>query len=123
MPEAANYVSISIAYTNQGNFTILGVKSDGTREKINSIEPIEGGATSKSVISINEDGSRVEEKQVKGLMRINARNRDDGIAISIGDYGMMNIDYVSNVMDKENRRTTPIRTREAENQRIRRNHR
>lgn len=118
MPEAANYASISIAYTNQGNFKILGVKDDGTREKMNSIEPIEGVATSKSVISINEDGSKVEEKQVKGLMRINARNRDDGIAISIGDYGMMNIDYVSNVMDKENRRSTPIRTRETENQRI-----
>ena len=118
MPESSNYKSISIAYTNQGNFTVLGVKSDGTREKINSIESIEGVATSKSVISINEDGSKVEEKQVKGLMRINARNRDDGIAISIGNYGMMNIDYVNNVMDKENRRSTPIRTMEAENKRI-----
>ena len=75
-------------------------------------------STNKNVISINEDGSRVEEKQVKGLMRINARNRDDGLSISIGDYGMMNIDYVSNVMDKENRRATPIRTKEAENQRV-----
>lgn len=118
MPEVANYKSISIAYTNQGNFTVLGVKSDGTREKINSIESIEGVATSKSIISINEDGSKVEEKQVKGLMRINARNRDDGIAISVGNYGMMNIDYVNNVMDKENRRSTPIRTMEAENKRI-----
>lgn len=123
MPEAAEYASISIVCSNpneksHGQFTILGIKNDGTREPINSIEPVEGTTSNKSVISINEDGSQVAEKQVKGLMRINARNRDDGLAISIGDYGMMNIDYVSNVMDKENRRSTPIRTRESENQRI-----
>ncbi len=118
IPEIASSKMLTVAYTKEGNFTILNVKADGTREKIDSLDSIEGVATNKNVISINEDGSKVEEKQVKGLMRINARNREDGLAISIGDYGMMNIDYVSNVMDKEHRRATPIRTKESENQRI-----
>lgn len=118
IPEIASSKMLTVAYTKEGNFTILNVKADGTREKIDSLDSIEGVATNKNVISINEDGSKVEEKQVKGLMRVNARNREDGLAISIGDYGMMNIDYVSNVMDKEHRRATPIRTKESENQRI-----
>lgn len=118
IPEVKECDMLTVAYTKDGNFTLLGAKRDGTREKLKSVESIEGASTNKNVISINEDGSRVEEKQVKGLMRINARNRDDGLSISIGDYGMMNIDYVSNVMDKENRRATPIRTKEAENQRV-----
>lgn len=118
IPEASMCSKLTVAYTKDGNFTLLGTKKDGTREKLNSIESVEGATTNKNIISINEDGSKVEEKQVKGLMRINARNRDDGISVSIGDYGMMNIDYVNNVMDKENRRSTPIRTKEAENQRI-----
>lgn len=118
IPEAKECDMLTIAYTKDGNFTLLGAKRDGTRENLKSVESIEGASTNKNVISINEDGSRVEEKQVKGLMRINARNRDDGLSISIGDYGMMNIDYVNNVMDKENRRATPIRTKEAENQRV-----
>lgn len=118
LPEAAECKTLTVAYTKDGNFTLLGTKKDGTRERLNSIESIEGASTNKNVISINEDGSRVEEKQVKCLMRINAKNREDGLSISIGDYGMMNIDYVNNVMDKENRRATPIRTKEAENQRI-----
>ena len=113
MPEASKYASVSIVCStpnekSNGQFTILGVKQDGTREPISSIEPVEGTTGNKNVISINEDGSKVEEKQVKGLLRINARNRDDGIAVSIGDYGMLNVDYVSNIMDKENRRSTPI---------------
>lgn len=123
MPETASYKEISIVYSGKdsksnGKFTIMGVKENGTREILNSIEPVEGVATSKSVISVNEDGSQVSEKQVTGLMRINSRSRADGIAISMGDYGMMNIDYVSNVMDKEHRRATPIRTKGGENQRI-----
>lgn len=123
MPEASKYVSVSIVCStpnekSNGQFTILGVKQDGTREPISSIEPVEGTTGNKNVISINEDGSKVEEKQVKGLLRINARNRDDGIAVSSGDYGMLNVDYVSNIMDKKNRRSTPIRTMESENQRI-----
>lgn len=123
MPEAAGYQEVSIVYSNQndkshGQFTILGVTKDGTREQINSIEPIEGTTSSKSVISVDENGSEVSEKQVKGLFRINSRGRNDGISVSIGDYGMMNVDYVSNIMDKNTRRATPIRTREAQNQRI-----
>lgn len=123
MPEAAGYSQISIVYSNSNNkgngqFTILGVTKEGKREPIDSIEPVEGTSTSKSVISVNEDGSEISEKQVKGLFRINSRSRNDGISVSIGDYGMMDVDYVSNVMDKSTRRATPIRTREAENQRI-----
>ena len=123
MPEAGQYKEISIVYSganekSHGQFTVLGVTRDGTREVINSIEPVEGTTTTRSVISVNEDGSEVSEKQVKGLLRINSRSRNDGISVSIGDYGMMDIDYVSNIMDKENRRATPIRTREVQNQRI-----
>lgn len=123
MPEAAGYQEISIIYSgangkSHGQFTVLGVTKNGTREIINSIEPVEGTSTSKNVISVNEDGSEVTEKQVKGLFRINSRNRNDGISVSIGDYGMIDVDYVSNIMDKETRRATPIRTKEVENQRI-----
>lgn len=123
MPEAAGYKEISIACTNpteksNGTFTVIGIKDDGTREVMNSIEPVEGTTGNKNVISMNEDGSEVTEKQVKGLLRINARSRTDGIAISIGDYGMMDIDYVSNITDKETRRAIPIRTKDSQNQRI-----
>lgn len=123
MPEAGKYKEISIVCTkgntnNSGTFTVLGINKDGTREQLNSIEPIEGTSGSKDVISVNEDGTEVKEKQVKGLMRINARNRADGISVSLGDYGMLDIDYISNVMDKKNRRATPIRTKEIQNQRI-----
>lgn len=123
MPEVAKYEEISIICTkgennSQGRFTILGIKEDGTREELKGIEPIEGTSTNKEVISINEDGTEVKEKQVQGLFRINSRNKTNGLSVSIGDYGMMDIDYVSNVMDKEKRRSTAITTKEGQNKRI-----
>lgn len=123
IPEASEYKEISIVYSNpndksHGEFTIIGITQDGTREPLNSIQPVEGTSTSKNLISVNEDGSRVTEKQVKGLFAINSRGRTEGISVSIGSYGMMEVDYVSNIWDKETRRATPIRTKEAQNQRV-----
>ena len=122
IPEAQNYDKIEIVCSNSGDskqgdarFTMLGVKKDGTREVLNSINSVEGVSTNKNVISINEDGSEVTEKSVQGLMRINSGNREDGIAIGLGDYGMLNISYVRDIMDKEHRRTTPIKTLDSEN--------
>lgn len=128
MPEAEGYDEVSIVCSapndkSQGRFTMLGVSKDGETKKqvstpLTSIEPVEGTSTAKNVISVNEDGTEVTEKQVQGLFRINSRGRNDGISVSIGNYGMMNVDYVSNVMDKEHRRATPIRTKGPENVRI-----
>ena len=123
MPELREYEEAQVVYSNSdnkgnGEFTILGVKQNGERQPLNSVNSIEGTSTSKNVISVNEDGTEVTQKQVKGLFQINSRDRNDGIAVSIGSYGMMDIDYVKNVMDKESRRATPIRTKESENQRV-----
>ncbi len=125
MPEAEGYDEIMIAYgsaneKSHGQFTMLGVKKDEktqntTYTPLTSIEPVEGTSSGKDVISVNKDGTEVTEKQVKGLFRINSRGRNDGISVSIGNYGMMDVDYVSNVMDKEHRRATPIRTKGPEN--------
>lgn len=128
MPEAGEYSEISIACTSQNGksnsqFTILGI-SEGEQTKntkvtpLTSIEPIEGTSTGKDVISVNEDGTQVSEKEVQGLFIINSGNRTDGISVSVGDYGMMDVDYVSNVMDKDLRRATPIKTEGPENVRM-----
>lgn len=128
MPETKKYDEIRMVCSNpneqsHGRFTIIGTSKNGETKKtvsepLTSIEPVEGTSTGKDVISVNEDGSQVTEKQVQGLFRINSRGRTDGISVSLGDYGMMNLDYISNVMDKEHRRATPIRTKGPENVRV-----
>ena len=121
MPEAKNYDRIEIACAkgeqNQGDgkFCILGIEKDGTRQILDSVESIEGVSTNKKVISINENGDKIQENAVQGLMRINAKEHEDGIAFSLGDYGMLDISYVRDVMNQETRRSTPIDTLELEN--------
>lgn len=125
MPEAKKYDEISIVCSSpneqsHGKFTMIGISRNEQTgstisEPLTSIEPVEGTSSGKDVISVNEDGTEVTEKQVQGLFIINSRERTDGISISQGDYGMMDVDYISNVMDKEHRRATPIRTNGPEN--------
>lgn len=122
LPETKQYDRIEVSCVttpkqNQGDgkFCILGIKKDGTRELLQTVQSIEGVATNKKVISINENGEKVEENAVQGLMRMEAKEREDGIAFSLGDYGMLDISYVRDVMNKETRRSTPIDTLELEN--------
>lgn len=132
MPEAKKYDEILIVCSSpneqsHGRFTMVGTSRNEetgstVSEPLTSIEPVEGTSTGKDVISVNEDGTEVTEKQVQGLFRINSRGRTDGISVSQGDYGMMDVDYVSNVMDKEHRRATPIRTKGPENVRTPNSH-
>lgn len=121
MPETKNYERIEIACVKgekkqgDGRFCILGIEKDGTRKVLNSVQSIEGVSTKKQVISINDDGDEIKENSVQGLMRINSKEREDGIAFSLGSYGMLDISYVRDVMNKETRRSTPIDTLELEN--------
>ena len=121
MPEAKDYERIEIACIKgensqeDGRFCILGIEKDGTRKILNSVQSIEGVSTNKKVISINENGDEIKENSVQGLMRINSREREDGIAFSLGSYGMLDISYVRDVMNPETRRSTPIDTLELEN--------
>ena len=121
MPEAKDYERIEIACVKgensqgDGRFCILGIEKNGTRKVLNSVQSIEGVSTSKPVISINENGDEIKENSVQGLMRINSKEHEDGIAFSLGSYGMLDISYVRDVMNPETRRSTPIDTLELEN--------
>lgn len=120
IPETKEYDRVEIACSNGNNkqgdakFTILGIKKDGTREVLNSIDSVEGVSTNKKVIRVNEDGSEVQEQSVQGLFRINAKNRDDGIAVSLDNLNTIKASFVNNIMDKEHRRATPIKTLNSE---------
>lgn len=121
IPETGKYKEVSIVHQNNSSeydgFVMIGKKEDGTMERIDEVEGIKGTSTNKNVISINDDGSEIIEKQVRGLMQINTKNRNHGISISVGDYGMMDIDFVSDI-NRDDRRTTPIATDEMQNRRV-----
>ena len=112
IPELNQYEEVQIACEksdnqNDGRFTIIGVKADGTKEPVESVGQVEGVNTGRTVTSINRDGTEVEEKEVKGLFQIAGRP-EEGISISIGNYNMPEVQYIQNMNDRENRQAIPI---------------
>jgi hypothetical protein len=112
IPEANKYDEIEIACEegnnqNDGRFTMVGVKANGEKEVISSVEQVEGINTGRTVTAINRDGTEVEKQEVKGFFSI-ADRPEDGISITIGQYNMPEVQYVQNMNDRENRQTIPI---------------
>lgn len=112
IPELNQYSEVQICCEksdnqNDGRFTMIGVKADGTKEFVESIGQVEGINTGRTVTSINRDGTKVEEKEVKGLFQIAGRP-EEGISISIGSYNIPEVQYIQNMNDRENRQAIPI---------------
>ena len=112
IPELNQYDEVQIACEkgdnqNDGRFTMIGKRADGTKEPVESVGQVEGINTGRTVTSINRDGTEVEEKEVKGLFQIAGRP-EEGISISIGNYNIPEVQYIQNMNDRENRQAIPI---------------
>ena len=87
------YKKIAIIYSDKmqdnGNttrFSFVGIKEDGTDEKIDTIEQAYGRNPSKEINSVNRDGSKVEQEQVNSIYRIKGK-KETQIAVDIGAMG------------------------------------
>ena len=112
IPELNQYEEVQIACEkgdnqNDGRFTMIGKRADGTKEPVETVGQVEGINTGRTVTSINRDGTEVEEKEVKGLFQIAGRP-EEGISISIGNYNIPEVQYIQNMNDRENRQAIPI---------------
>lgn len=80
-----------IAYSNKLNRFVIISKSGGQYQLNENIES--SRTTWKSVISIDEDGEKIEKKVPHSLMKI-PNNDEKEIAVTIGQYGEVEIETV-----------------------------
>ena len=73
-------------------FAFWGITSDGKVEQLPGLEERDGVNTGKEIYSMNRDGSVVKEKQTSALFML--RNGEEGFSVTIGQYGIIEIDYV-----------------------------
>jgi len=104
VPSTKQYEKIYVVASNKntkGNsmFYFVGITKDGMAEQIEDLEPTEGTNTTKEVISINRDGSEIKEKQVSALFKVGDYNK--GFSVSIGDYGVIEAEYVRRTQDNK----------------------
>lgn len=87
------YSKIAIVYSNKSQesnnttrYSFVGIKPDGTVEKINSLKQRYGKKPTKNVVSINRNGTEVKEKQVQSIYQIEGEDENQ-LGVRIGTTG------------------------------------
>lgn len=107
-PEAKDFSEIIVTCVGDA-FTFMGIDKDGNMQEFNRLKPTQGINTGKTVMSINKDGSKVEEKQVKALV-LDGKNPTQGLSVKIGQYGIIEADYIRRSKTENKYMSIPLQT-------------
>lgn len=115
--QGKGYRKIAIVYSDKfkeaGNttkFSFVGIKQDGSAEKIDTIEQAYGTNPTKNVHSVNRDGSKIEEKKENSIFKIEGKTETQ-IAVYIGNMGTIEPSLVRTpAQDNEEAISIPIET-------------
>lgn len=115
--QGKGYRKIAIVYSDKfkeaGNttkFSFVGIKQDGSAEKIDTIEQAYGTNPTKNVHSVNRDGSKIEEEKVNSIFKIKGKTETQ-IAVDIGNMGTIEPLLVRTpAQDNEEAISIPIET-------------
>lgn len=87
------YIKISVIFSdklkdksNTGKFAFVGIKSDGSAEKIDGLEQDYGSVPTKQVYSLNNDGSEIEKRSASTIYRIKGQ-KEKQLAVGFGLMG------------------------------------
>lgn len=111
------YKSIGIVYSdklkdnnNSTRFSIVGIKEDGSAEKIDTLEQGYGSNPTKNINTINRDGSKVEQEQVNSIFKVKGK-KETQLAVDIGSMGTIEASLVRTPQqDNEEAISIPIET-------------
>ncbi len=95
---------------NSTRFSIVGVKEDGTAERIDTLEQGYGATPTKSINSLNRDGTEIEQEQVNSIFKIKGE-KEKQIAVKIGSMGTIETSLVRTpAQDNQEAISIPIET-------------
>lgn len=95
---------------NTTRFSIVGIKEDGSAEKIDTLEQGYGKTPTKHIHSLNRDGSEIEEEQVNSIFKIKGREEEQ-VGIKIGAMGTIEPSLIRTpAQDNQEAVSIPIET-------------
>lgn len=94
------YKKIAIVYSDKlqenessSRFSVVGIKEDGSAEKIDTLEQRYGNNPTKKIDSLNRDGSEITEQQAQTMLQIKGR-KEEQVAVRIGTMGTIETSLV-----------------------------
>ena len=96
--------------TNTTRFSIVGIRNENgkeVQEEIDSLEQVDGNLPFKSVNAMNQDGSKIEDKQVQSMFEIKGRE-DERISIEYDEYNTVKASLVRRSKETNEQISIPI---------------
>lgn len=94
------YKKIAIVYTdkleengNSSRFSFVGIKKDGSAEKIDSVQPINGSNPTRKIQASDRTGSHFETQSVNSMFSIKGKDEEQ-FAVRIGTMGTIEPSFV-----------------------------
>lgn len=98
--QGKGYVKIAVVYSdklqdnkNTTRFSFVGIKEDGSAEKIDTLEQAYGKNPTKNVQTMNRDGSNIKEDKVNSIFRVKGKDEEQ-LAVNIGPMGTIEPEFV-----------------------------
>ena len=98
--QGKGYTKIAVVYSekmrengNTTKFSFVGIKSDGSAEKIDTLKQAYGNNPTKNVQALNRDGSKIEEDKVNSIFRVKGKDEEQ-LAVNIGQMGNIEPKFV-----------------------------
>lgn len=115
--ENKGYKKIAIVYTNKlqnthntTRFSFVGIKEDGSAEKIDTLEQAYGKNPDKKIDSLNTDGSQIKQNQVASIYKIKGKDEEQ-LSVNVGAVGTIDVSFVRTPnQDNQQAISIPIET-------------
>lgn len=91
------YAKIYVIYANSdtkqnGRFAFVGIDRSGKASYVDELQTRGTTTTDKNIFAMNRDGSVIEKKQVTEMFT--TRDQNKMISVTIGQYGILDVDYI-----------------------------
>lgn len=111
LPEAKGLDKLITRRKNDGQFEIIGVNGQGEEVELKSLQQTEGTNPNKDIIDIDRKG-KAQKEQARTILKIkngeNYGKQNEILSISLGDYGIPEVNYGVRAQETNEYITIPV---------------
>ena len=111
VPEAKNFRRVRAVCTSgkSAMFHFVGITNEGEVKEFTTLNPTEGVSPTKSVKSMNRDGTEIEDTTVSAMYLLKGE-MNEGLSIKQGQYGEIEVQYVRRDPSSSQYLASPVET-------------
>lgn len=110
--EEKGIVDVRARRVDNTRFELIGINEFGEIVRLESLEQTEGTNPNEDIVKVNADGSKVEKEKAMTMLKMkpgkNEQNSNEGFAITLGEYGIPEVNYYRRAKETDEYTSIPV---------------